>query len=180
MVIRQMRMEELPIIAQIYRDTFKATHQEIVTDSFIQALTYENALGRLKRIFNNAEHRPFCYVVEIENKIAGFLVGSFTMDSPYGYEGELIMLYISPAFQRMGIGKLLVHETAKYFEENNTQSVIVGSFKNNVLARKFYESLGAVKIDEYIDTINGENFPVIIYGWSSVHKLINVLERKTC
>lgn len=177
MIIRQMRIEELPIIAQIYRDTFKATHQGIVTDSFIQALTYKNAISRLERIFNNSEHQPFCYLVEIEDKIIGFAIGSFTINSPYGYEGELIMLYILPSFQRMSIGKLLVHEVAKYFEANNIRSIVIGSFKNNTLARKFYESLGAVKIDEYIDKINGENLPVIIYGVSSVHELIKVLNR---
>lgn len=179
MIIRQMRNEELPIIAQIYRDTFKATHQGIVTDSFIQSLTYKNALARLERIFNNAENQPFCYLVEIEDKIIGFAVGSFTVNSIYGYEGELIMLYVLPSFQRMSIGKLLVHEVAKYFEANNVQSIVIGSFKNNTLARKFYESLGAVKIDEYIDKINGENCPVIIYGVSSVHELIKVLKRNT-
>jgi ribosomal protein S18 acetylase RimI-like enzyme len=174
MIIRQMRIEELPIIIEIYRDTFKATHQEIVTDSFIQGLTYESALARLKRIFKNAKHRPFCYLIEIEDKIIGFAIGSFTINSPYGYEGELIMLYILPAFQQMGIGRLLVHQVAKHFEANNVQSMFVGSFKNNTLARKFYHSLGAVKIDEYIDKINGENFPIIIYGWSSIHELTKV------
>lgn len=179
MIIRQMRIEELPIIAEIYRDTFKATHQGIVTDSFIQSLTYKNALARLERIFNNAENQPFCFLVEIEDKIIGFAVGSFTVNSIYGYEGELIMLYVLPSFQRMSIGKSLVHEVAKYFEANDVQSIVIGSFKNNTLARKFYESLGAVKIDEYIDEINGENFPIIIYGVASVHELIKVLKRNT-
>lgn len=178
MIIRQMRIEELPIIAEIYRDTFKATHQEVVTDSFIQALTYENALSRLERIFNNIEYRPFCYVIEKENNILGFAIGSFAINSPYGYEGELMMLYILPAYQRLGIGRLLVQSVAKHFETNNVKSMFVGSFKNNRLARKFYESLGAVKIDEYIDKINGENFPIIIYAWSSIHELIKVLNNE--
>lgn len=171
MIIRKMRIEELPIIAKLYRDIFKATHQDIVTDSFIQSLTYENAEARLERIFNNNEKRPFCYLIEIENKIIGFAIGSFIINSPYRYEGELIMLYILPVYQRLGIGRFLIQEVARNFKTNNVHSMIVGSFKNNVTARKFYESLGAVLIDEYIDKINGENFSVVIYGWASIDEL---------
>jgi hypothetical protein len=69
MRIRIIQPQEIAPLAMIYVDTFKATHTGIVSEKFLQALSYESAQLRLEGIFNKQERRPFCYVCDSQGAV---------------------------------------------------------------------------------------------------------------
>lgn len=172
MLIRAMKPNELPAIVKIYVDTLNATAHEYVTESFISSLTYENAKQRFEGILNKEERHPFCYVSEHDNIIIGYAIGGLAGKPPQGYQGELKMIYVLPSYQRMGIGQNLVRAVAEHFDRDQVLSVFLGVFKGNDPARRFYETLGGLKIDEQITKIGEEKLAVTTYGWPSVGNLV--------
>ena len=73
----------------------------------------------------------------------------------------------------MGIGRTLMRAAAVHFEREGIASMFVGMFTNNFPARRFYEALGGLKIDESPGEEGKEGS--VRYGWPSVHELIQVL-----
>jgi ribosomal protein S18 acetylase RimI-like enzyme len=166
-----MELKDIRIMATIYVDSMRATHKGVVSDKFLQSLSYEQSLDRLERICNETGRRPFGRIAEYKGTIVGFAIGSLAANPPSGYPGELKMLYVSPCNQGLGIGRTLFRSITRHFIQDNVYSMFLGAFRDNTKARKFYESLGGVLINEYPDVINGENVWICTYGWSSIHSL---------
>lgn len=178
MIIRSMQPQELSLIVRIYVDTFKATHQGVVSDMFLSTLSYENALPRFAAIVEKKEHTPFCYVVQDGDAVIGYALAARTGDSPplyQAYQGELKTMYILPAYHRMGLGRTLVHAVTRRFQQERVQSFFVGTFRDNYPARRFYEVLGGCLIEECQGEIRGEVCQLAAYGWESVSDLLQLL-----
>ncbi|KQL50499.1 hypothetical protein AN964_22850 [Heyndrickxia shackletonii] len=172
MIIRQMEPQELPVVAKIYVDSMKATHKGIVSEKFMESISNESTVERFKEILENSNLQSFCYVAVKQDKIIGFSMGSLPDHAPQGYQGELNTLYISPHYQRSGVGKKLLHAVTNHFKQNEIRSMFLGVFKDNSSARKFYESVGGIKIGEFLDErlskINGHDLVIAFYGWRSI------------
>jgi len=167
-----MQSQEISTLVRIYVETIEATHPGLVSEQFLQTVSEENTLQRLEGIFNHQEHRPFGYVCTDHGTIIGFAVGDVATYPPEGYQGELRMIYVLPAHHRMGVGRKLLHAVAEHFEREKVASMFLGVFTNNSPARRFYEALGGVKIDEFPGEEGKEGF--VRYGCPSVHELIQV------
>jgi len=167
-----MEPQELPVVAKIYVDSMKATHQGIVSETFMDSISNESTVERFKGILENSNLQSFCYVAVSQNKIIGFSMGSIPDHAPQGYQGELNTLYILPHYQRTGVGKKLLHAVTNHFKQNEITSMFLGVFKDNFSARKFYESVGGIKIDEFLDKrlsqINGRDVFIVYYGWGRI------------
>ncbi len=178
MFIREMKPDELRTIIKIYVDTFKATHEGVVSDAFLNGLSYENALPRFERMLNHAERRPFCYVAEDQGNVIGYALAGLAGELPplyRAYQGELKTMYILPAYHRMGIGRSLLRIVAEHFQREQVPSFYVGTFQNNYSGRRFYEALGAQLIEECLSEIRGEEVMLATYGWTSVQELLQLL-----
>jgi len=167
-----MQSYEISTLVRIYVETIKATHPGLVSEQFLQTVSEESTLQRLEGIFNHQEHRPFGYVCTDHGTIIGFAVGDVATYPPEGYQGELRMIYVLPAYHRVGMGRKLLCAVAEHFEREQVASMFLGVFTNNSPARRFYEALGGVKIDEFPGKEGKEGF--VRYGWPSVHELIQV------
>lgn len=163
-------------MVKIYVDTFKATHTGVVSESFLQALSYERAGLRFAGIFSKPERRPFAYACDDHGSPVGFAIGGLVATPPPAYQGELKIISILPAYHRMGIGRELLRVVAAHFERERVPSMFVGVFTDNVRARRFYEALGGQKIDERPEEINEERLMVTTYGWPSVQALIQEID----
>lgn len=171
-----MQPHEVLTLVRIYVDTFKATHTGIVSERFLQTLSYERAQKRFESIFNKRERHPFGYVCEDRGTIVGFAVAGLAGHSSDRYQGELHIISVSPAYHRMGIGRGLIHAVAAHFEREGVRSMFLGVFTDNHPARRFYEALGGRKVDEGLDEMGGEPLMVTTYGWSSLSEFIRLLE----
>ena len=78
------------------------------------------------------------------------MCGSITSSYEYfSYEyADLIALYIDPKFQGNGIGTSFRKIFEKWAKENGDSKYVIGVLKDNLKARKVYESWGG-KLSEH-------------------------------
>lgn len=96
---------------------------------------------------NDSEN--IAYVAEYKGELVGLMCGSITCASEYFFEyADLIALYIDPKFQGNGIGTSFRKTFEKWARENGATKYVICALKDNIKARKVYESWGG-KLSEY-------------------------------
>ncbi len=72
------------------------------------------------------------------------------------HRGDLVQLYVTPAYKGMGIGKQLVYQTIrKAFENQHIEQIILGVLEHNSNAIRIYKELGFReygKLENYFKT----------------------------
>ena len=173
MSIRRARNEDIEEIARIYIDTWKTTYQGLVPDPFLDSLSYHEAEMKWLRFLEDTTERSFIYVACNEYaEIIGFAAARMNQQVD-PFEGELYALYLSPATQRLGIGKRLISAVATHFLSEQISSMMVWVMKKNQSGRGFYQRLGG----EYYGSRESQFGEHIVedeaFGWKDIYNLIN-------
>lgn len=168
-----MQPEDLQVLVGIYKETFLASHKGFLPRAFVETVTDKTVLERFHRIFESEVRRPFCFVKKIDHHVIGFVLGTFALNPPKGYKGEIKMLYVLPEYQQLGFGKQLLQEAVQHFMNHHVETMFIGTFKDNAIARGFYERLDGKVISEQTDVINGHPLVTVNYGWSSIGILLD-------
>ena len=168
MLIREAILDDAEGIARVHVDSWRTTYKDIVPDSYLQQLSYEQRAENWSRgIGHNA-----LYVAEDENgKIVGFATGGKERTGKYDADGELYAIYLLQDVQGKGIGKKLTQVIAKSLKEEGFSSMLVWVLDRNS-SKAFYESLGGQPIDEMMVNIGGEEFKEIAYFWDNLETLL--------
>ncbi len=96
--------------------------------------------------------------------IVGFAVGGPARKPSYGYDAELISLYLLPEHQRRGIGRELTRQLVRALLTRGFERVLVRVLTANP-ARLFYERLGAYPIGTTTVEVGGATLEESLYGW---------------
>lgn len=167
MKIREAVLDDAEGIARVHVDSWRTTYKEIVPNSYLQQLSYEQRAENWSRcIRHNA-----LYVAEDENgKIVGFATGGKERTGKYEADGELYAIYLLKDVQGLGIGKKLTRKIAGNLKEQGFNSMLVWVLENNP-SKAFYESLGGIPIDTTWIDIGGEKFKEIAYYWDKIETI---------
>jgi len=167
MRIREAIMGDAEGIARVHVDSWRTTYKDIVPESYLQQLSYEQRAENWRRgIGHNA-----LYVAEDENnKIVGFATGGKERTGKYEAEGELYAIYLLQDVQGLGIGKKLTRKIAENLKEQGFNSMLVWVLEQNP-SKAFYESLGGTTIDTIWIDIGGEEFKEIAYYWDNIESI---------
>jgi ribosomal protein S18 acetylase RimI-like enzyme len=172
MNIREMKLADLPAIARVNVDSFRASHEGIVSEEFIGALSYSFAEERFIRMLEKSERQSTIFVAEHEKKVVGYAMAGLAREEVKGFEGELYGIYINPDHQRKGIGKRLVRAVVNHLKNKGVNSLFVWVFKKNYPARKFYTDIGGEIIQDRNLKLGEELVGEVAYGWSDIQILI--------
>lgn len=87
-------------------------------------------------------NEDIAYVAEYKGKIIGLMRGSIKSTYDYFHDdyADLIALYIDPEYQNLGIGSSLKKIFEDWAKENGATKYVIGVLKDNIRARKVYES----------------------------------------
>jgi GNAT superfamily N-acetyltransferase len=167
MKIRLTRIEDARSISSVIANTWKVAYRGIVPDAYLDSLIigkYEEMLG--KNIANKTET---IFVLENqEQQIVGMASGG--KDRLGMYECELIAIYILPAYQKMGYGKLMFNKIIEKHKKNQYKSMIIWTFRDN-RDRKFYEVMGGVTGEEKKRSYDGVKIATVGYAWQDINDM---------
>ncbi len=154
-------------IARVHVDSWRTTYKNIVPESYLQQMSYEQRAENWRRgIGKNA-----LYVAEDKNgKIVGFATGGKERTGNYDADGELYAIYLLHEVQGQGIGKKLTQAIAQNLKIQGFTSMLVWVLERNP-SKVFYETLGAQPIDTTMIDIGGEKFKEIAYYWGSIEAI---------
>ncbi|MFX1258033.1 MAG: GNAT family N-acetyltransferase [Promethearchaeota archaeon] len=172
MRIRKVNISDAVGIAKVQVDTWKTAYKGIISDNFLQKLSYNEKTSFIKEWLKNLEKDVMIYVAEIEPpQIIGFAVSGLERTNNPIFKGELWGIYILQKYQRKGIGTSLVKTIVQKFLKRNIKSMIVWVLKNNPY-RVFYENLGGKLVDEKTKQFGKENHKIVAFGWDKIENIL--------
>ncbi|MDA1367818.1 GNAT family N-acetyltransferase [Glycomyces algeriensis] len=111
----------------------------------------ETTVDDLDAALFGPEPAVFAHVVEAGGRIAGIAVWFLNFSTWTGKHGIYLEdLYVDPASRGSGYGAALLRELARICEVNGYQRIDWSVLKWNEPAIGFYESIGAVPMDEWV------------------------------
>jgi GNAT superfamily N-acetyltransferase len=114
--------------------------------------------GDIERSLFEPNPRVFCDIAEWDGAAAGFALWFYNFSTFRGRHGIYLEdLFVRPAFRAKGIGKALLENLAKRAVAENCSRVEWSVLDWNEPSIKFYESLGAIPMEEWtIYRLTGE------------------------
>lgn len=169
MLIRKALPIDAKGIARVHVDSWRTTYKHIFPEDYLQSLTYESREDLWSSVIPNG----YVYVAENhDGEIVGFSSGGKERTGDYpGYDGELYAIYILLEYQGKGIGRQLVKPLVEQLTNDGMNSMTVLVLEANP-SKQFYQSLGAIEIDQLQDTVAGKEVIELVYGWRDLSIII--------
>jgi len=93
----------------------------------------------------------FCFVAEIEDQLAGFVLGTVISKSKSAWKyGHLIWMGVNPAFSRQGIADRLANYFLETMLDEGVRMLIVDTEADNLPALQFFRKMGFTNPQEHI------------------------------
>ena len=106
--------------------------------------------------------KKYCIVISIIGLILGII--GFIIEYFHNEYADLVGLYIDPKYQGMKIGTNLKNIFEKWAKENGATKYMIGVLKDNINARKVYESWGGTLSKYESDFVKlGVNYKEVFY-----------------
>jgi GNAT superfamily N-acetyltransferase len=137
-------------------------------DAVLESLSHKRDERKQKDALKHPRPGSKTFVAEIlPAGIVGFAAGGYPWDVHPVYEGELFVIYILEMYQRLGLGRALVHLVKDHLKSLGLKNMIVWVLEENP-ARAFYEKLGGVVVDEKMMKRRGKQLKELAYGWPDI------------
>ena len=140
-IIRKRERKDCKDIAHVVTVAWNETYKGIVPDKFLDNL-YLNEEKRAINSFNNFdEMNNHQFVLEIDNKIVGFVNVGITDDVSYKNCGEIYALYIVNGYKGYGYGKKLIDVGINELKKIGCDKMLIGCLRGNP-SNEFYKHIG--------------------------------------
>lgn len=171
MKIRKATLADAKGIARVHVDSWLATYRNIVPDTYLNQLTYDER----EQLWDENLKADNNFVAESDDgEILGFADGGKERTGKYTkLNGELYSIYILPEFQGQGVGKLLMERVVNELKEQGMDSMLIWVLKEN-RSRGFYEKMGGQRVDQKTIKISGKELTEIAYGWEDLSRMKNM------
>ena len=175
--IRDITLDDIPALANLTINSMQETFRGIVPDTALQFTEAESAANWLKFLGGEGlGDRDFLVVAQAEDgQIVGYAWGGPSVDEreyveTSVYAGELRQIATLPAYQRRGVGRILVRYVAARLSEQGIHSLRVEVLRENP-NREFYERMGGQYIGQRPYDFDGIPMVMYCYGWKDTRSL---------
>ena len=148
-VIRGAMLADALAIAELHVAVSQATYRELAPPEAIARLDLAHRHARWVETLEKAQRTAL--VAESDGKILGIGTAGAPTVPELGTHGEVLHLYVDPAFGRRGIGRRLMQRLASALQAQGYQSMALGVVDGNRPAIDFYVKLGGRAAGYFID-----------------------------
>jgi len=144
-IIRRRKIEDCKSVAHVVTVAWNETYKGIVPDWFLEELknNEDERAKRTKENFNEEDNHQF--VLEVDNKVVGFVNVGKTEDKDFENCGEIIALYIIKKYKGNGFGKKLVEQGIQELKSLGYDKMIIACLKGNP-SNDFYKHIGGIYV----------------------------------
>lgn len=171
MKIREAKLIDATGIAKVHVDSWRTTYKNIISNEFLQKLSYEQRTNSW--IQNLSNQNNYVYVAENNaGEIVGFADCGKRHSNQIDHSGDITSIYILEEYQGQGIGKQLMQQLFIQCKKLGFNRVFVEVLEDNK-TRFFYEYYGAKlrKTEKII--IGGTDLNLLVYEWDCISKALN-------
>jgi GNAT superfamily N-acetyltransferase len=141
MEVRPARPGDEPGIATVLVASWEGAYRGIVPTEIIAAMGYERRVEQWRRILAEPPPRSAALVSETATRITGVVMVGPSRDRD-GDVGEVILLYVHPAFWGRGHGTALCAAGLDHLRGIGFTTATLWVHRDNELGRSFYERGG--------------------------------------
>ena len=166
LVIRDATAADVPALAALHTKAWSETYWTVKNPP-----TYEIREQQWREQFEVKDDSWFCLVVENSKKqLVGFAKGVPYMHATLAdYSGELNKIYLLANYQRLGLGRKLICQTARRFLSKGITSMLLFGDATNP-SNSFYEAMGGERLYAKNGDFQGG------YGWKDLTKLTAICD----
>ena len=147
--IRKKQRKDCISVAHVVTVAWNETYKGIVPDEFLNNL-YLNEEERATNSYNKFNEKDnHQYVLEVDNKIVGFINVGLSDEEEYKNCGEIHALYIIKEYQGNGFSKLLIDAGIKELKSLGCNKMIIGCLVGNP-SNSFYQHIGGKPIKQRV------------------------------
>ena len=163
MKIREATIHDIEFIGKIYTESWKVTYSGMVSQEYLDSLSYQDAENKWKIFLNNKDN--ILLVSESDSKIIGFVAGCST---DIAAQSELYALYVDINLKNKGIGSKLLASLIIELKNMKMQSLIVWAMAKNINTISYYKNKGAIECQHRINTFGNEKVEDICLIWDDI------------
>ena len=148
-IIRKMTKEDCYDVTHVITIAWNETYKGIVPDDILDNM-YLNEEERTQKAydrFNEKDNHKF--VLEVDNKVVGYMNVGITDDVDYPNCGEIYAIYIINGYKGFGYGKEMINVGIKELKDMNCDKMIIGCLVGNP-TNEFYKHIGGKLIKQRI------------------------------
>ncbi|HTT35478.1 MAG TPA: GNAT family N-acetyltransferase [Thermoplasmata archaeon] len=153
-------------------ESWKTTYRGIVSQSYLDALSYEGDIARGFGRWLKEPRDGWTHLVAFRGtgEIVGFAIAGPNRKADPEYAGELGAIYLLENVQGRGVGTRLMRGVARHLVSIDLGSMLVWVVERNPY-RRLYEKLGGTPVRRSVEPVAGEMHPLIAYGWKDLRGL---------
>lgn len=140
-IIRKRQQKDCNDIANVVTVAWNETYKGIVSDEFLANLhknKEQRAINSLRK-FNEKDNHQF--VLEVDNKIVGFIKVRSASEKSYTDCGEIQSLYIINGYKGYGYGRKLLEAGITELKRMGYNKMIISCLQGNP-SNNFYKYIG--------------------------------------
>ncbi|MCU0498890.1 MAG: GNAT family N-acetyltransferase [Anaerolineae bacterium] len=173
MRVRLATLGDLSAIAKIHVDSWRTTYRGMMPDAVLDNLSEERSLKRwTERLAQSPADGSWIYVVEDDrDQVVGFVHGGIPIEPIEGYESQLYAIYLFQSAQGSGLGRALFSAFVDQLIVAGYRSMALWVLRENHPARRFYERMGGVTLDEKNFVMYETELIEVGYGWTNLTRI---------
>jgi ribosomal protein S18 acetylase RimI-like enzyme len=176
--IREATLNDAEAMAKVRIDTWRSAYKGIVPDDYLSGLSPEQTAIRWSEVyFKSRQPGVFALVAENDIKeVVGIAIAGPERDQDPGYQSEIYVLYVLPAYQNQGIGRSLVTACVQQLLRQGLDTLLIWIMAENPY-RRFYETLGGRIVGKIEKQRGSKLIPEIAYGWRDIRILAGSIDQ---
>ena len=160
--IRLASSGDAAAIAQCQIVTWQQTYRGILPDAFLDTQAVERSAESWRAVVS--DRRRVTHVVDGPG-VLGFCTSGPSRGETGGFRGEVEAIYIHPTEQGRGHGTALIRAAMAWLADRKLIPVLVWALEANAPAHRFYQALGAQRLDTRLLRIADALYPEVGFGW---------------
>lgn len=154
--IRKIEKQDLKQVAEIHVNGWKNAYKNLIDDDYLNSLSIENRLNKLKKNYNTNGF----LVATLNDEIVGFIryIFSNEFSSDYDVDCEVSALYVKTSLKGNGIGTKLLNHVMDEFRKEDKKKMILWCLSTNESSIHFYEKMGGKIIGQKEELIGDKKY----------------------
>ena len=162
--IRPSTEADIPGLARVRVDTWRAAYRGIVPQAYLDSLDYAVNEQNFQRQMGNLELSSLTALDEGGQPVGYAVAGANRGDLPE-FRGEVYAIYILPACQQQGIGRRLLRAAFANLFDRGLFPALIWALEENA-ACQFYQLVGGVQVGRKQRDIGGKLLEVLCFGFT--------------
>ena len=173
MDIRTATIDDAEAIALLHAESWRTTYRGLFQEVFLDQHVFQDRRDTWNQRFTKPQENQIVLVAEQEQELCGFACAFGDEDHRWGT--LLDNLHVCSTRKRQGIGKRLLIEIARWSNQRYPGTGLhLAVLESNVLARRFYEALGATNQESQLwEPPGGGVVKEFIYAWHNFDSLLS-------